>query len=295
LRRANSDDHSSYALPKFVELLKASPDDDSSGDYKHHQSEEINDDDDDDEAVVVRNNETVLSWKNRPKQMIKEMLELNKSSRIEQSTPRGKKERTEQMISYRLTTPSDVTSVRTLSSPLGPLIEYIAYKMEAQTELILKHLIELDKDMSLKDRSSQNYVDMVTVTPRIVYNCVMKKTSGLDNFTEAIAPSSKKRPRSPTADDDDNDDDNNNGLTSPQQRQSSRSTGVYPKINAKRDDNRRSTSNSIFHDDPLLSQYNFSDLETDLLVDRSKDQVRTQIDISENNDDTLSVGQTDWI
>ena len=213
LRRANSDDHLSYALPKFVESLNASPDDDGSGDYKHHQLEEMNDNDD--EAVVVQNNETVLSWKNRPKQIIKETLELNKSSKIKQSAPPGKKERTEQMIPYRLTTPSDVTSVRTLSSPLGPLIEYIAYKMEAQPEFILKHLIELDKEMSLKDKSPQNYVDMVTVTPRIVYGCVMNKTSGLDDFTEAASQSSKKRSRSSTADDDDNDSDNNNGLTSP--------------------------------------------------------------------------------
>ncbi|OEU11683.1 hypothetical protein FRACYDRAFT_244806 [Fragilariopsis cylindrus CCMP1102] len=215
LCRANSDNHSSYALPKFVESLNASPDDDGSGDYKHHQLEEMNDNDD--EAAVVQNNETVLGWKNRPKQIIKEMLELNKSSEIKQSAPPGKKERTEQMISYRLTTLSDVTSVRTLSSPLGPLIEYIAYKMEAQPEFILKHLIELDKEMSLKDKSSQNYVDMVTITPRIVYGCVMKKTSGLDDFAEATS--------------------------------------------------------HIFQNDPLLSQYNFSDLETDLVVDRSKYQM----------------------
>merc|ERR1712166_526847 len=215
LRRANSDDHSSYALPKFVESLNASPDDDGNGDYKHHQLEEMNDNDD--EAAVVRNNETVLSWKNRPKQIIKEMMELNKSSKIKQSAPPGKKERTEQMMSYRLTTLSDVTSVRTLSSPLGPLIEYIAYKMEAQPEFILKHLIELDKEMSLKDKSSQNYVDMVTVTPRIVYGCVMKKTSGLDDFTEATSQSSKKRSRSSTADDDDNDNVDNHDLTSSQQ------------------------------------------------------------------------------
>jgi hypothetical protein len=123
----------------------------------------------------------------------------------------------------------------------------------------------------------------------------MKKTSGLDNFTEATAPSSKKRSRPSTADDDDDDNNNNNNvLTSRQQRQSSRSTDVHPKTNARIDDNRRSISNSIFHNDPLLSQYNFSDLETDLLVDRY-DQIRTQVDLSENNDDTLSVGQTDWI
>jgi len=308
---SNDDDYSSYALRKFVESLKVSSksndnndvgvgDDD---DYLRQQIEEKHvdndkEDENEKEIVGVRNNETVLEWEKRPNKVIKERLKLNKTARIEQYAPPGTRTRKQikkQLVSYRLTTFSDTKYIRTLASPLGPLIEYIAYKTEAQPERILKHVIELDKEMSLKDKSSQTYIDMVRVTPQLVYNCVMGKPSGFNDFKDAtITPfSSKKKIQSTKT-------NNNSVLTASPQQQ----TIIDLKANTKEnhDISRQqssSNSSSIFHTDPILRQYNFNEVETEHL-DRlrhqaDQEQMQMYLSESEDNDMDLSVGQTDWI
>merc|ERR1711865_67982 len=131
-----------------------------------------------------------MGWKNNPPDTtIMEKSDVNKSARIKKFAPPGSKAKRlqlQQLVPYQVTTGLDSKHVKTCPSPLGALIEYVAYKAGAQPDRILKHLVDLDKDMIKKDKTSQIYVDMVTVTPQVAYDCIMEKPLGYDNFKKAI-------------------------------------------------------------------------------------------------------------
>merc|ERR1711865_603025 len=118
-----------------------------------------------------------MGWKNNPPDTtIMEKSDVNKSARIKKFAPPGSKAKRlqlQQLVPYQVTTGLDSKHVKTCPSPLGALIEYVAYKAGAQPDRILKHLVDLDKDM-------------ITVTPQVAYDCIMEKPLGYDNFKKAI-------------------------------------------------------------------------------------------------------------
>mmetsp|Transcript_17187 Transcript_17187/g.35912 ORF Transcript_17187/g.35912 Transcript_17187/m.35912 type:complete len:822 (+) Transcript_17187:475-2940(+) len=210
----------SYALPKFVESLKESSpgygdgdddghikdddDDDASNGNSQRRAEELQDENDrnncNTRAVIP--NETVLGWKSQQKEKTKQWVD--ESTSFQCKTPL----RIDQ-VPYRLTTVADTKGFRTLDSPLGSLIEYIAHKTETQPDLILKHLIELDKEMGTKyNKRSQKRTDIVAMTPGRTYDVVMgngdkKKNKALKkkNLKTPV-----KRARKPAARDNEDDE-----------------------------------------------------------------------------------------
>ena len=149
---------SDYALPKFVESLNenfsphsdrnAAREEDSVEEEemdKNHSSDsdEVKEDNrhENDNAVVVPN-ELFLGWKKNPR------LDKRKPS----------KWNPELGMPYRLTTISSTKGLRTPGGPLGPLIEYMAYKTGTCHERILKHLIKFDEEMASKGKSQTNFI-----------------------------------------------------------------------------------------------------------------------------------------
>ncbi|VEU35302.1 unnamed protein product [Pseudo-nitzschia multistriata] len=173
----------SYALPKLVESLKEAssegdgdanvPDvDDDKASSDRCLVEESDDEEPEDQndrtcsdITVVVPNDTVVEWRSRRKENNTGCLVGSK--RKFQCWTRPKVD----SVPYRLTTVTDTKSLRTLDSPLGSLIEYIAYKTETQPDLILQQLILLDKEMSVKYRRSMKKCDRVA--PSQIYKFVM--------------------------------------------------------------------------------------------------------------------------
>eukprot|EP00536_Pseudo-nitzschia_multiseries_P017711 jgi/Psemu1/328622/estExt_fgenesh1_pg.C_17490001 len=193
-----------HALPKFVESLKdstaaaaaATNDDGVYNDFHHHNhgdedsssSGNSNSDSDSHTAAAVIPNDAVLGWTSPPQEAGSSGVKTN-----HHRPPRLDK------VPYRPTTNADTKGLRTLDSPLGSLIEYIAYKTETRPDLILKHLIELDKELSAKyTRRSRNPTGLVAIPPAKIYNELMGAVDNATNKKKGTARERTKKQKTRT-------------------------------------------------------------------------------------------------
>ena len=86
-----------------------------------------------------------------------------------------KKSRKSNLVTYRLTTAKEVRNTRTFDAPLGPMIEYFAYKTGCRPDHVLQHLIRLDKDLSNSSRTHSTSKAPIEMHPEHLLKAVMKE------------------------------------------------------------------------------------------------------------------------
>ncbi|KAL3907161.1 MAG: hypothetical protein SGILL_008984, partial [Bacillariaceae sp.] len=77
-------------------------------------------------------------------------------------------------VTYRLTTSKETGNVRAIDTPLGPMIEFFAYKIGCRSDQTLRYLIRLDKELSKSRRTAPTSKEPARMTRQEVLDAVMR-------------------------------------------------------------------------------------------------------------------------
>ena len=176
-----------YALPKFVESLSKSPslpsdDHDLTNEEDSMKEEELDEIQSNsfvhrDTNTVVVPNDVVLGWKKNP--------------RFEEDHPCHPRDKLKlDRVPYRPTKCTDTAGLRKPDGPLGPLIEYMAYKTGTCPIRILDQLLELDEELASKGKPE---TPSSSLPPSVCYDLFMGENNALPlSATKEKTPSQKK-------------------------------------------------------------------------------------------------------
>jgi len=134
-----------------------------------------------DDKQTVHANTTVLKVRPKPK-LIKKARKLQPRRLPEPHHIKARKPFSN--ASYHLTTTCDIRNSKRLGPPVGPLIEYAAYKTGTSPCLILDYLIILDEELKSKARRRGVASRKLTpMTPKEAYEYVMNPRKKSKSWT----------------------------------------------------------------------------------------------------------------